>query len=192
MEIFGYQISYLEIFGTLFSLSAIILAAKSSIWNWPVSLVGQLLFFLLFMKNQLYGNTILQIYFTIISVYGWFNWGKKGGETLKKLNKKNTIIYGTIIIILCLIGGYVLSFYQILYPYLDATITISSMIALLSLSFKIINGWYLWIIIDILSVILYYFKGLYLVSFEYVIITLIATYGLIHWNKLFKIQEHAQ
>lgn len=181
-----YNITILEIFGSIFSLAAVILAARSSIWNWPISLIGQFLFFILFMKNQLYGNTILQIYFTGVSLYGWYHWNKKDGKLITTLSKKTIPISIGVLFLLCLIGGYILSHFQPLYPYMDATITICSMTALLALTHKKLDAWYLWIFVDILSVYLYYMKGLYLVSLEYVFITGIAIAGLIYWKKIYE------
>lgn len=186
ISILDYQLSYLELFGSIFNLLAIILAARSSIWNWPISLFSQFFFFLLFINNQLYGNTILQIYFTGISLYGWYNWNKKDGKLIKTLSLKIILISVVVLLLCCLIGGYVLSYFEKGYPYLDAIVTILSMVALLGLTRKILESWYLWIITDILSVYLYYMKGLYLLSFEYILISGIAVMGLIYWKNLYR------
>lgn len=180
------NISYLEILGSIFTLIGVIFAARSSIWNWPLSLIGQFFFFLLFLKNELYGNTILQIYFSVVSLYGWYHWNRKDGKIIKTLSKNRIILSIFVLFLLCLVGGYVLSFYQPQYPYMDATVTICSMVAIIALTHKILEAWYLWIFIDVLSVYLYYMKGLYLVSLEYVFLTGIATAGLIYWKKIYE------
>jgi nicotinamide mononucleotide transporter len=188
LEIFGYQTSYLELFGTLFSFVAIVLASRNKIWNWPIGIIGQFFFFILFLKNHLFGQVVLQVFFTVVSIYGWTYWGKDIGKKIKILSKKTFTLFGVLIITLCLLGGYVLSFFQPEYALLDASVTIMSIFAVIFLSKKYLNGWYLWILLDILSVWLFYSKGIYILAIEYVVITCVATYGLIHWLKLYKEQ----
>ena len=189
MTIFGYVLTYLELFCALTGFIAVFLAAKSSIWNWPVSIISQILWFLFYYKNDLHGNMLLQVYFTGVCIYGWYNWTKKDGKFIKKLQIKSKILLGLILVTVCTIGGYTLSFYQQEYPYIDATITLSSVLAIFLISRKYIETWYLWLIVDVLYVILFYMKGFYLITMEQILITCIAIFGYLNWLRLFKKQE---
>jgi nicotinamide mononucleotide transporter len=185
MIILGYDISYLELFGSIISLSAVILAARDKVWNWPVSIVGQILFFFLFLDNKLYGNMTLQIFFTFVAIYGWYYWGKEEHKKIKTLGIKKTILFGLILSLLTIFIAYILNILKIEYPLLDAATTVLSIGAVFLLSQKYLESWIIWIIVDILSVALFYLKGIDLVSIEYVFITGIATYGFINWIKLY-------
>jgi len=189
MVLLGYTLSYLELFGTLFSFAAVVLAARNKIWNWPVGIIGQIFFFILFLKNQLFGQVALQVFFTIVSIYGWTYWGRDIGKKIKISSLKNVIITGIVILILCLLGGYVLGFFQPQFALLDAIVTTMSIFAVVFLSKKYLYGWFLWILLDMLSVWLFYSKGIYLVSLEYIVITFVAVYGLINWTKIYKKQQ---
>lgn len=188
MLILGYQLSYLEFFASIISFLSIVLAAKGSIWNWLFGIIGQILFFILFMLNGLYGQMALQIVFTGFCIYGWISWGKKEGKKIKIMSKKQLTWLSATLIILCLIGGYALSFFQPQFALLDATVTIMSIAAIFFITKKYINAWVLWIILDILSIMLFGLKGIKLISIEYIFITFVAIFGYMNWKKLLKEQ----
>lgn len=185
MTVLGYDLTYLELFGSIFSLASVILAARANIWNWAIGIVGQIFLFLLFMNTSLYGNMLLQVFFTGVCLYGWYYWGKEDGKKIKTFNVKQNIILYVTSIILCIVGSYILSFFEDKYIILDASITVLSVIAVFLLSKKYLDAWILWIIVDILSIILFYLKGMNLISLEYILITGIAIFGLINWIKLY-------
>ena len=188
MLVLGYELSYLELFGSIVSLIAVLFATRAKIWNWPIGIVGQILFFFLFLKNGLFGQMVLQTFFTGVSIYGWYYWDRDAGKKIKTIGLKNIISYSLITAFLCLIGTFILSFFQTEYVILDATITVISMVAVFGLSKKYLEAWVLWIIVDILSIALFYLKGINLISIEYILITAIATYGLVNWTKTYKNQ----
>lgn len=189
MIILGYPITFLELSCALTGLVAVFMAAKSSIWNWPISIVSQILWFVFYLKNGLYGNMTLQLYFTAVCIYGWYNWSMEDGKLIKKLKNKSKILLGSTLTCLCLIGGYILSLYQPEYPYMDAIITLSSVLAIFLISRKYIEAWYLWLMVDVLYVVLFYMKGFYLITIEEILITCIAIFGYYNWLKLFKKQK---
>lgn len=76
VTLLGYNLSYIECFGTLFGLLCVWLGAKENIWNWPVGLVNIILFFIIFYQVRLYSDMFLQVYFFCISIYGWVQWSK--------------------------------------------------------------------------------------------------------------------
>ena len=182
MLIFGYPTSWLEIFASIFGLVSIRLISKVNIWNWPISIVSQILFMILFFKIKLFANFILQFYFLGISIYGWILW-KKSGDDLKitKLTNKKRIYCLLFIISSILISPYVN--YLSPHPILDFSILSMSIVASYLMSRKIIDSWILWIIVDIIAIYLYYISGIYVISFEYIIVLLMAFNGLKKWNK---------
>lgn len=188
MLVLGYNLSYLELFASIISFVGIVLATKANIWSWFFSIIGQVFFFILFMNNGLYGNMSLQIFFTFISFYGWYYWDRDIGKKIKTLEKKKIIIGSILTIVSCFIGSWILGFFETENVLLDSTTTILSIIAVYLLSEKYLESWILWLIVDILSIFLFYLKGMNFISIEYVFITGVATYGLINWIKLYKEQ----
>ena len=179
----GYSITWLEVFASIVTLTSIALLSRVNIWNWPLSIVGEILFMILFWKTGLFANFVLQIYFLFISIYGWINWKKQGDNLkIKYLDKKHRwYLIPTMLILtplLCYLNIFSAN------PITDTTICVLSMVASYLMSKKIIDSWYLWIIVDILCIYLYYISGIYLISLEYVIITIMAIYGVMKWRNI--------
>ena len=72
----GYEMSYIEFFGTIFNLWCVWLVAKSNIMTWPIGIVGIVLFAFLFWQINLYSDFLEQIYFFFMSIYGWWMWSR--------------------------------------------------------------------------------------------------------------------
>ena len=77
-EILGYPISWLELVGTIFNFVCVVLAARRNIWNWPVGLVGVVLFGILFCQINLYADVFEQVYYLITGITGWYLWSQVG------------------------------------------------------------------------------------------------------------------
>ena len=206
--VWGYEMSYIEFFGTIFSLWCVWLVAKNNILTWPVGMIGIVLFGFLFWQIQLYSDFIEQIYFFFMSIYGWWMWSSskktKQKDTQTKLkitlnSKQSNRIYVVVIVLGTIAMGYFvghinLYFPQIFpepasFPYLDAFTTVMSFAAIILMAKKRIECWYLWILVDVIGVGLYFEKDVVFVSFLYLIFLFIATKGYFIWRKEFKNYE---
>ncbi|MCG2693713.1 nicotinamide riboside transporter PnuC [Candidatus Parcubacteria bacterium] len=204
--VWGYQMSYIEFFGTIFNLWCVWLTAKNKILCWPVGIVGVVFYMFLFYQIQLYSDLVEQVYFLVTSFYGWFLWlnlskakGEKDKDKRLKISRntlKTNLVYGAIIIFGTLGMGYFMGnihtympkFFSepASYPYLDAFTTVLSFAAMILLAKKRVESWYLWILVDIIGVGLYYVKGVKFIAAEYFIFLIMATKGLISWQRQFK------
>src|SRR5688572_32962600 len=72
--VLGYEMSYLEFFGTIAGAVAVWLSAKTNIWSWPIGLINVTLFFFLFYQVQLYPDMFLQLFFFVTNIVGWWRW----------------------------------------------------------------------------------------------------------------------
>ncbi len=206
--VWGYEMSYIEFFGTIFSLWCVWLVAKNNILTWPVGMVGIVLFGFLFWQIQLYSDFIEQIYFFFMSIYGWWMWSsmkktkQKTTQTKLKItlnSKQSNKIYVVVIVLGTIVMGYFvghidLYFPQIFpeqasFPYLDAFTTVMSFAATILMAKKKIECWYLWILVDVIGVGLYFEKDVVFVSFLYLIFLFIATKGYFIWRKELKNYE---
>src|SRR5688572_31840836 len=70
----GYEMSYLEFFGTLAGAIAVWLSAKANVWSWPIGIVNVVLSFFLFYQVQLYPDVFLQLFFFVANLIGWWRW----------------------------------------------------------------------------------------------------------------------
>jgi nicotinamide mononucleotide transporter len=197
--LFDYKMSYIEFFGTIFSLASVILAAKNKIWTWPIGNLGAILFLILFYQIQLYSDFFEQIFYVITGFVGWWIWSRpdfKNEEvndvTTNKLST-NYIYIGSILIGSVTLGLFMSNIHTIFpiqfptqaaYPFPDALTTIMSFAATFLMMRKKIECWYLWIIVDIIGIGLYYKQGVVFLSLLYVLFLIIATQGYFTWRKI--------
>ncbi len=203
--IWNYPMSHIEFWGTLFNIWCVYLTAKGKISSWGVGLVGIVLYMFLFYQIQLYSDLTEQIYFLVMSFYGWYIWlHPRNKEDSKENNhkkvshnsvKSNWIYVGAIIVGTIALGFFMSKIHLIFptwftipasFPYLDAFTTVMSFAATILMAHKKIECWYLWILVDIIGIGLYFAKDVKFISAEYLLFLILATIGLIKWLKEYK------
>jgi len=193
-EVLNYQISYLELIGTMFGLVSVYFATRANILTWGTGIINELFLFILFFQVQLYADMFLQVYFFVVTLYGWYNWKKTPNEnsiTSIGLNAKFwlflTIILSTFATgyLFSKIHMYLPQYFKLeaSYPYVDSYVMVLSVFATVLLAKKKIETWYLWIAVDMVCVFLFFKKGIVFLGLEYLIFLGLATYGLMNWKK---------
>jgi nicotinamide mononucleotide transporter len=190
----GYAVSYIELIGTLSGLISVYYASRTNVLTWPTGIVNEIALFVLFFQIQLYADMLLQVFFLVVTIFGWYNWrNNSGGLPVTRMPVR---IIGLYCFILgagsILMGNLIRHFHEwfpacfplpATYPFADSFVMMASILATFLLAKKRIETWILWIAVDIVSVILYLVKQTYFLSLEYVIFTGLATYGLLQWRK---------
>lgn len=193
-QIWDYPISFVELIGTLFGLASVYFASRANILTWGTGIVNEVFLFILFFQVQLYADMFLQVYFFIVTIYGWYNWKTNTAEKMvSEINFRNKLLLQAAIFIFSLVSGFLFSnihlylpeYFKVkaAYPFIDSFVMVSSIVATILLAKKKIENWYLWIAIDLVCVVLYFKKGVYFLSLEYFIFLGLASYGLYHWKK---------
>ena len=196
----GYEISWLELVGTIFNLACVILIARRNIWTWPVGIVGVILFGILFYQINLYADALEQIYYLITGIIGWYMWARL--KNRGKDDKKVAITTNTLRANLIWIGGIAaisaLTAYALArvhtwlpaifpepadLPTLDATTTIMSFAAQFLMMRRRLESWVLWIVVDVIAIGLYWYKDVPFVALLYLIFLINAVYGFVAWHK---------
>lgn len=206
-SVLGYDMSLVELIGTITGMWCVWLTAKNKISCWPIGLINILFFFVLFYQVHLYSDMLLQAYFFVTSLYGWWAWKnpKQGFEDkntelkITTLSKGQRILIGFLIVIgtgiLYSIAININSLMPTLFPepaaapLRDAFCAIMSVFAQLIMTRRKLECWVLWILVDIISCVYYFEVGIALVGLEYVIFTFIAIKGLLDWRKELKSYE---
>lgn len=191
-----YPLSYIELLGTIFYLWSVWLITKKDILTWPVGIISVLLYMALFYQIRLYADTLEQIYYLIISIYGWWQWNQP--QTQKVLRGRyspaHQLIPTLIITILVAIAlGKLMTQVHLLlpaifpkpasFPYLDALTTIMSFTAMGLMTQKRIESWFYWIIVDIIGIGLYFQKDVRFIALLYLILLFMSIKGLFSWHK---------
>ena len=176
----------IEIIAVTFSIIYVILAAKENILCWAAAIISVTLYIYICFINSLYAETILQVFYLIITFYGYYNWNnpqKKLYISEWNISKHITIIIiGTII---AFIMGFCLTIYtNAAMPIIDSFTTTFSIIATFMVTKKILGNWLYWIIINLTSVYMYYEKDLHLTAILFIIYTIVSIFGYINWERL--------
>mgnify|MGYP006299918491 CR=1 FL=1 len=187
--------NYIEVLGALTGLIYLYFSLNQIIWLWLLGIITSALYIFVFFNSGLYADMGLQVYYLIISVYGWIHW-LKGGKTEKNPEEKNAklpvsslkrkYIIALIVItgIMTILLGMLLSeIKNSSIPYWDAFTTSGSIIATWMLARKYIENWIFWIIIDLIAMGTYVYKGLYPTVILFFVYTLMAVIGYIEWKK---------
>ncbi|MFZ5940694.1 MAG: nicotinamide riboside transporter PnuC [Bacteroidota bacterium] len=179
-----------EIAGVVFSLLYLWFSIRRNILLWPVGIISAVLYVLVFYKSRFYADMSLNVYYFFISIYGWILWSRKGrGEeaalTVTRAGNRLNLLLGIISLLLFLSGGYILSrFTDSPLPYWDAFTTALSITATWMLTRKIIGHWLLWIVVDLVSLGLYLYRGLYPTAVLFLVYSVMAVTGYFEWKKV--------
>lgn len=178
-----------EIFAALLGMGYIIFAARESQWCWPLAFISTLIYTVLFWEGQLPMQALLNFYYMGMAIYGYLLWRKHGiaednlAITSWSLNKQ----------LIFILVGTVVSFLTAYYleitatsqrPYLDAGVTIFSVMNTWLMARKVLQNWLYWIIIDSAAIVLYAQSGYYATVILFSIYTVLAIVGYINWLKL--------
>lgn len=164
------------------------LVVRENIWNWPIGILNNIFFFVVFYRSGLYADTGLQVIYLVLGIYGWIEW-VYGGENRKALQISHTRRWEWIAIAI-FIPLTTWIFMNILLklngaaPFWDAVTTVISLAAQYLLCRKRFENWYFWIVADIIYVPLYLSKNLSLTAFLYSIFLIMCFQGIREWKKL--------
>jgi nicotinamide mononucleotide transporter len=146
-----------------------------------------MLYLFVFFRVRLYSDVLLQIYFTLTSVYGWYAWTHAGptADTLLRVTRLSfggTLVWaGVAIAATAILGGAMRRYTRAALPIWDAAIMVLSLIAQYLLTGKVLESWVLWIAVDTLAVGVYVARRLYVTAGLYGILLALAARGLMQW-----------
>ena len=181
----------LELFAVTMNILSVIYAKRNSILVYPTGLIGTGIFVYILYNFSLLGDMIINFYFVLMSIYGWYYWAqKKDGESLNKVSRTSTNEY-YFILALGLIS--LLSIYAIYNfydkwdswtAYVDTITTAIFFVAMYLMARRKVESWIFWIIGDVITIPLYFYKGLTISSIQYLIFLILAILGYISWKKI--------
>ena len=181
----------LELFAVTMNILSVIYAKRNSILVYPTGLIGTGIFVYILYNFSLLGDMIINFYFVLMSIYGWYYWAqKKDGESLNKVSRTSTNEY-YFILALGLIS--LLSIYAIYNfydkwdswtAYVDNITTAIFFVAMYLMARRKVESWIFWIIGDVITIPLYFYKGLTISSIQYLIFLILAILGYISWKKI--------
>ncbi len=180
--------SVVEIVGFVLTLLAIGLATRGHILTWPLQILASLLYVYLFLSVNLFGESVLQLIYAGIAGYGWMNWRSNQPQGLifqvSKLSKKEWILINVVgFSLMFAVAQLQVQFLPTDVPYLDSSVFIFGLLAQWMQAKKKIENWLYWIVLDLISAGIYWYKELHLTAILYLILTGLACFGWLQWRK---------
>ena len=186
--LWGSAVTWLE--GVAFVLSLAMVAANMRVnaVGWPLAIAASLLYSLLFAQSRLYGEASLQLFFVAVSFWGWWQWLRGRGEDGGALRVHRLTRRGLVLTIGATIAAWPLAGLLLAratdsdVPYLDALATVASVSGQILLGRKLIENWLVWFAVNLFSVGLFAFKGLWLTLLLYALFAALSIVGWRAWR----------
>ncbi|SCB88334.1 nicotinamide riboside transporter PnuC [Kosakonia oryziphila] len=207
----GYDLSWIEATGTLAGLLCIWLASLEKISNYAFGLINVTLFAIIFFQIQLYASLLLQLFFFAANIYGWYAWSRQTSQNEAELQirwlplPKALAWLAVCVVAIGLMTAFIdpvfaflttiaVSVMQTLglnvampqlqpdaFPFWDSSMMVLSIVAMILMTRKYVENWLLWVIINVISVVIFALQGVWAMSLEYLILTFIALNGSRMW-----------
>ena len=202
----------LELIGVVFGVASVLLARRTSILAFPIGLISTAIFVYLLWQWQLFGDMLINAYYSAMSIYGWINWSQHKDSTqpdhvqiehieqrdVPILTTLSAVTVGFVALIYYLrpvinnnfsFDGAVLGLHLFTWvDYTDMVTTALFLMAMWLMARRKIEHWLLWIVADSISVPLYFYKGLTFTALQYAVFTLIAIWAYYEWQRRYRIQ----
>ena len=209
----GYDLSWIEAVGTLAGLLCIWLASLERIVNYAFGLINVTLFAIIFFQIQLYASLLLQLFFFVANIYGWYAWSRQNSQQEAELQIRWLPLPKAIAwLVACVVAIGLMTIYinpvfafltrvavsamsglglnvtmpalqPDAFPFWDSCMMVLSIAAMVLMTRKYVENWLLWVIINVISVVIFALQGVYAMSLEYLLLTFIALNGSRMWIK---------
>lgn len=181
----------LEAIAFFFGIASVVYAKREHIWVYPTGLVATLITMYIFLQDGLLGDMMLNLYYSIMSIYGWWNWSRRtGDEVLVRITRTSAREKGIGLALFVFTVAFTYGVYRAFAAeiggtnYIDMLTSGIFFTAMWYMAIKKIENWTLWILADVITVPLYAYRGWGMLSLQYLIFTILAIQGYYAWKKL--------
>lgn len=187
------QTGALEYIAVVSGIVSVWFSRKENIWVYPTGLINTTFYIYLSFEGSLFGEATVNLYYTIMSIYGWYLWTRKNQQHEHVVNITWSSSKEWLQEISFFSGFYIVIFGALTYlkkdfapgaiPWADALASASAFTGMWLMARKKVTSWYWWIITNIISMPLYFVKGYVFTSVYYFILLIMAVWGLMEWSK---------
>lgn len=199
---------FLEALAAAFGMLSVFLTIKKNIWLYPTGIISTLIYVYILFNFGLLGDCMINVYYTIMSVYGWILWNKNSEDHIHvdvTYATRKEWFYSFLLFILSIILVTIVYYYK---PYidnqfsmnganlgldhldwanwLDVLTTSTFLVGMWLMAKRRIENWIFWIIGDLICIPMFIYKGLGITSVQYLVFTIMAIMGYASWKKSFK------
>jgi nicotinamide mononucleotide transporter len=172
------------------------LAIRENIWCWLCAGISTAIYVYLYFSAKLYMESVLNVFYFAMAIYGWLVWrsGNAGDGTIAVTTwaVKVHAAAGAVIAVMVIASGFLLDRYtDAAFPYIDSATTFAAIWATFLVARKVLENWWYWLVIDVVSIFIYWTRGLELTSALFVLYVLMIPFGLASWTRSLREQREA-
>jgi len=180
-----------ELLGFITGVLNVYLVTRENIWSWPLGVLNALFYMLVFGRAGLYSDTGLQVFYFMLSFYGWWHWLRGGPQQSAVLVTRTTPqlsmrLLAIGMVMWLLVWSVTSRIPGSRLPLLDAALAVGSLIAQWMMTRKLLENWALWIVLDVVYVGVFAVRGLRLTAVLYAVFLLLAILGHVEWKRSFR------
>lgn len=190
------QLPPLEAAGVVLSILYLVLAIRENLWCWPAAFLSSVITIAVMFGARLYSEAGLNVFYAAMAVYGWYQWRYGGARTGKRKLpisvwplRTHVLAIGGSLAGSVLVGWVMSRYTDAAFPYLDAFVTVSSIVTTYMVARKILENWLYWLVVDSLSAYLYWQRELYLYVGLFVLYLVLVVIGWIRWQRTWRAQQ---
>ncbi|AWU44346.1 nicotinamide riboside transporter PnuC [Blattabacterium punctulatus] len=181
----------LELIAVILSIFSVIFAQKNNIWLYPIGIFSTVIYSYLTFIFSLYGDFIINIYYTGMGFYGWYLWTYKKDKKKQKIsitysNQKDYFYTALFFLSTCILSITVYFFNGKLknnFDWMDVLTTGIFFSGMYQMAMKKVENWIFWLVGNLISIPIYFFKGLILTGFLFIFLAVLSIIGYVLWNK---------
>ena len=187
-------VHWLDIVTTVLGLAYILLEYRASLWMWAVGFAMQALGIVLYYQKGLYADCGMEFYYLVMTVYGWWKWVQGSAEKkslhIRHFPKRLVLPWLTLIaVIWAIIYWLLVTFTNSNVPLADSFTTALSIVGIWALAHKYLEQWFIWIAVDVVTSVLYFYKDIPFKASLYALYVVIAIFGYFKWRKEMRVHN---
>jgi len=180
-----------EVLAVVLAIAYLVLAIRQNIWCWLCAGISTAIYIWLFVGARLYMESFLNGFYFVMAIYGWYIWtsGRRNGHERPVVRwplYSHAIAIATIVFVSAGNGYLLARFSDAAYPYVDSFTTWSAIWATFLVARKVLENWWYWLVIDSVSVVLYWARDLQLTSLLFVAYVIMIPFGIVNWTRSYR------
>jgi nicotinamide mononucleotide transporter len=182
------MMSSTEIAGFVLGLVMVVCSIRELHWSWPLALSSSVLYFFVFKSSLLYGQAVLQLVFAALALWGWWQWLRQGDNAQPALRIQRlprggwAVVTAASVVLWPALAVLLQTFTDSDVAWWDALPTALSLVGQVLLGRKYLENWWVWLLVNVLSVVLFAYKGLWLTCVLYALFALMSLWGWQAWQ----------
>ncbi|GIU39601.1 nicotinamide riboside transporter PnuC [Shewanella colwelliana] len=185
-----------EAIAVVLAMAYLLLAMRGSIWCWSAAFFSTAIYTVLFWEVSLLMESVLNIYYMAMAVYGYWMWSRgrgddKGVVVVSWSLSRHSLLIGITTLASLMVGYLMANYTQAAFPYLDAATTCFAVMTTYLVAKKVLENWLYWVVIDVVSIYLYLNKGLMLTSLLFILYVGMAIGGYFLWRTTMRNEQQS-